>query len=312
MPDTLRDLTMDRLDLWHERYRDEALNLDGKSPATVGGYLCAYRSFRTFLLDPANGSEGDLATQFLDVESWLMWLRRRAVGPVSCNTYWRALVPFFQYLGTSYGVPNPFEGLRAPGLPHRVPKALSPDECRRLIESAQNYPWPTVFEQTRAVAIIAMLLYTGLRRGELLRLKYREVDLVDGTLRVEKGKGRYGGKDRICILPPELVFFMKAYLRERARCQIVCPEVFGSRRQQGLSETQLRRILGAVKRAANIRFSPHALRHSFISMALRAGTPIHVVQALAGHASLQSTIPYIRVFDEERRAAAQKFTIMGL
>ena len=241
-----------------------------------------------------------------------MWLRKRGVGPVSCNTYWRALVPFFQYLERTRGVPNPFAGLRSPGLPQRVPKALSPDECRRLIEAAQHYPWPTSFERARAVAIVAMLLYTGLRRGELLRLKYAEVDLVDGTLRVEKGKGRYGGKDRVCVLPPELIFFMKAYLRERARCQIVCPEVFASRRQLGLSETQLRRILGAVKRAAHIRFSPHALRHSFISMALRAGTPIHVVQALAGHASIQSTIPYIRVFDEERRAAAQKFTIMGL
>ncbi|MCG3193064.1 MAG: Tyrosine recombinase XerC [Thermoanaerobaculia bacterium] len=279
---------------------------------TVAGYDCAYRSFRRFLLEAVPRTNGAIGTRLSEVEAWLMWLRKRGVGPVSCNTYWRGLVPFFQYLERTRSVPNPFDGLRAPGLPQRVPKALSPDECRRLIESAQHFPWPTLFERTRAVAVVAILLYTGLRRGELLRLKYADVDLNDGSLRVEKGKGRYGGKDRVCVLPPELIFFLKAYLRERARCQIVCPEVFASHRQQGLSETQLRRILGAVKRAAGIQFSPHALRHSFISMALRAGTPIHVVQALAGHASIQSTIPYIRVFDEERRAAAQKFTIMGL
>lgn len=303
----LEGVTLEQLDLWHAEFAELSSSLHGKSEATIRAYVDAYRGFRRFLLDPAAHGSPAFAERLLAVESWLMWNRRRGVGPVSCNTYWRSLRSFFRYLDQARQIPNPFRGLRAPGLPERVPKALSPEDCRRLLSAARNYPWPTDFDRVRAVALIATMLYTGIRRGELLRLEYADVDVRDGTIRVVRGKGRHGGKTRVCVIPPELSVLLRAYVSERSRLGFVCPEFFTSRQRRGLSLKQLLRIMECVKRAAGVRgVSPHALRHSFVSMALRAGISIHVVQAMAGHSSIESTIPYIRVFDAEKVEAAKR------
>lgn len=310
--DPLGHITLDRLNLWMETFCDTALNLHGQSPESTRGYVDAYRCFRKFLLDPSAMPSTELRDRLFAIDAWTAWNRRRGVGAVSCNTYWRGLRSFFRYLAASQGLPNPFEGLKAPGLPAYVPKALSPDECRRLLSAAKNYPWQTAFERTRAVALMGIMVYSGLRKGEVLRLLFADLDLRDATLRVERGKGRYGGKDRVCVIPPELKFLLQDYLRERDAMGITCPEFFASRLHQGLSEKQFKRTIEAVKRASGIHFSAHALRHSFICMALRAGIPLHVVQAMAGHASIESTIPYIRVFDSEKHDAARKLQLLKL
>ncbi len=63
-------------------------------------------------------------------------------------------------------------------------------------------------------AIIAIALYAGLRRAEVLHLRYLDVDLEQGLIRVDRGKGRGGGKDRVLPIGPELRSVLDDYLRD--------------------------------------------------------------------------------------------------
>jgi site-specific recombinase XerD len=53
----------------------------------------------------------------------------------------------------------------------------------------------------------------------------------------------------------------------------------------------------------------HSLRHSFVTMLLKGGVPIHVVQALAGHASVVTTMRYTRVWSDDMQRGAAKLSL---
>lgn len=275
----------------------------GHSTATLHGYRHAYRDFRRFVTQTGQ----PLPAAFLDVEGWVRFNRRRGLGPVTVNTYWRQLRPFFADLERHEGLESPFRRLRPPAVPSRIAKALKPADCRRILEAAESFPWGSRFQRARAVAIVATLLYAGLRRGELLRLTYADVNLDDGTIRILRGKGRGGGKDRVAYVAPELRRILEDYLRERRRRGFVGPGFFSSERSgQGISLATLRRIHQAVRRASGVPFSIHGLRHSFVTMLLRSGVPLHVARDLAGHSSIATTAGYLRVWDDDKRREIRK------
>ena len=294
------------LESWDRRFRDFcdfAVTALGHSAATLHGYRHAYRDFRRYVEE----SGASLPEAFLDVEGWVRRNRRRGLGPVTVNTYWRQLRPFFNDLERRDGVENPFRRMKPPTQPSRIAKAFKPADCKKILSAAESYPWPTVFQRTRAVAIIATLLYAGLRRGELLRLTYADVSLDDGTIRILRGKGKGGGKDRTAYIAPELRRILEDYLRERRRRNFVGPGFYSSERTgQGISLSTLRRIHKAVRRASGIPFSLHGLRHSFVTMLLRSGVPLHVARELAGHTSITTTAGYLRVWDEDKRDQIRK------
>ncbi len=177
------------LESWDRRFRDfcdYAVTALGHSAATLHGYRHAYRDFRRYVEE----SGATLPGAFLDVEGWVRRNRRRGLGPVTVNTYWRQLRPFFNDLERRDGVESPFRHMKAPTQPARIAKAFKPTDCRKILVAAESYPWPTAFQRTRAVAVIATILYAGLRRGELLRLTYADVSLDDGTIRILRGKER--------------------------------------------------------------------------------------------------------------------------
>ena len=76
------------LESWDRRFRDfcdYAVTALGHSAATLHGYRHAYRDFRRYVEE----SGAPLPDAFLDVEGWVRRNRRRGLGPVTVNTYWR-------------------------------------------------------------------------------------------------------------------------------------------------------------------------------------------------------------------------------
>ncbi|MFZ2493397.1 MAG: tyrosine-type recombinase/integrase [Thermoanaerobaculia bacterium] len=167
------------------------------------------------------------------------------------------------------------------------------------------------FEHWRAVAIIGMLLYAGLRKREVLRLGFGHVNFVGAkgirTISILDGKG---DTDRVVMIAPDLRMILGRYIAKRGRLfphptRPAGPAFFTSTQTgQGISESTLRRIAGAV-RASGIPFSMHSLRHSFITTLLNTGTAIHQAQRLAGHRKIATTAMYLAVTDDDLRAAVQ-------
>lgn len=275
------------------------------------GYKGTYGNFRAFLLARA---DRPLAQTLCDIDGWIAWNRSRrsasgkALSDVTLNTYFRQLRPFFDDLEKRDGIPSPYQGIRPPKVPKGLPKARPFEECQHILATAEHLDWQSAFERWRAVAILATFLYAGLRKGELLRLRFDHVQLTQGTIRVIDQKTN---SERIVPIAPELYPILERYVRERRN-------VFGTEAGSGfftslttgqaISESTLRRIVARVRRVSGVPFSMHSLRHSFVTTLLNSNAQIHVVQALAGHAKITTTAMYLKVTGADLRREIEKLS----
>lgn len=283
------------------RFQTYAQAYCNHSPMTLRWQRDVYDMFVAFLATEAVTTvEAHQAAAL--IQEWIARARQRGLSPFTVQTYWRGLRALFAFLERTDGFANPFRQLVAPAIPDTLPKALSEDECLRVLDAAHNADWPDAYERARAAAMLGLALYAGLRRSEILRLGFTDVNLADGSIRVVRGKGRGGGKDRMTYAAPELQALLRAYLEERRRTQRTSVEFFTSKRSgHGVAASTLKRIVARVRATAGLPVSLHRLRHSFVTLLLRRNVPIHVVRDLAGHRDIKTTERYSRVFDADRR-----------
>ncbi len=169
--------------------------------------------------------------------------------------------------------------------PRRLPGALTPDERHRLL----SYPNPRYPTRVRDRAIMAIMLFAGLRVSEALALRPRDVDLRQHMIRVVKGKG---DKDR--VVPIDLA--LEPYLHAWKAVRPVGPRFFLSLRGTPLLTSQVRRSVKRYARKAGLEVDvhPHLLRHTAASSWLtERGLNIREVQLLLGHADIRTTEVYL-------------------
>jgi site-specific recombinase XerD len=309
-PAVLRFESLDVLDIRFREFLRHAQLALKHSADSRRGYKGAYGNFRTFLLIDSRA----LPEKLCDIEAWVAWNEGRTkadgtkLSGVSVNTYYRLLRPFFDDLEARDGLPNPFRGSRPPKIPRGLPKARSAQECEQILRTAEHAQWESQFERWRAVAILATFLYAGLRKGELLRLGFNDVNLSEGEILVKDQKTN---DERIVPIHPELYPVLHRYRKEREA-------VFGKdagagfftslATAQGISDSTLRRIVTRVRRTSGIPFSMHSLRHSFVTTFLNSDGQMHVVQAAAGHKRITTTARYARVRKEDLHREMQKLS----
>ncbi|MGH9849008.1 MAG: tyrosine-type recombinase/integrase [Blastocatellia bacterium] len=190
---------------------------------------------------------------------------------------------------------NPAAGLRMPKVPRRLPRnVLTQEEARMLLES-------TPIEEPRDVrdrAMLEVLYGSGIRREELLSLTIYDADLVQGSLRIELGKGR---QTRIVPLTQSAQAALKLYLEEaRPRWASEAGKTVlfvSSRSGRALSDNDLLRIVRKAAKRAGIRkhITPHTLRHSCATHLLQEQADIRQIQKLLGHRKLSTTEIYTHV-----------------
>jgi len=175
--------------------------------------------------------------------------------------------------------------------PQKVPLVLSRDEVRHLLAMTPSLKLRTM---------LSLAYGCGLRAGEVVRLKVGDIDSAQGIIRIVQSKGR---KDRNVMLPAEVLSLLRDWWKERptGKDKGVPPVdrwLFPSRVGRGcLTTRQFARLFQATVAAAGIRkpVSLHTLRHSFATHLLERGVDIRVIQALLGHAKLETTAGYTRV-----------------
>ncbi len=148
-------------------------------------------------------------------------------------------------------------------------------------------------------SIISVALNTGMRLGEILTLKWEQVDLKKMQLTVEKTKS---GKPRTIPLNPDLQAELLMLRSQNGRSPVVFPNP-----DTGKPLTTIKTAFVAACRRAGIsglRF--HDLRHTFGSRLVEKGADIETVRSLLGHSSIAITQRYVHSTDERRRAAVDK------
>lgn len=171
--------------------------------------------------------------------------------------------------------------LPRPDKSKKLPVVLSQQEIVDLLRSTQNM---------KHRAILGLLYSSGLRIGELLNLKLRDIEIDRRQLFIEDGKGR---KDRYIVLAEGFIPLLTNYIISYR------PEVYFVEGPNGgkYSASSIRKFLKRSARKARIakRITPHTLRHSYATHLLENGIGIRHIQELLGHARPETTMIYTHV-----------------
>jgi tyrosine recombinase XerC len=260
----------------------------GLSAHTLRAYGRDLRHFQTFL-----GTEGLSDWAAVNVEIGRRYLSRLAAQQSRATVARRlsALRAFYRFLLREGRVArNPLAAIRTPRQGRRLPRFLTPEQVRALLES----PDPATPEGMRDRAILEVLYGSGLRVSELVAL--RTSDAIGGRELRVTGKGR---KERVVLLTAAAREALDAYL-ERGRPALARSDtqaLFVNARGGPLSVRGVQYRLGLwIRRsAAGLRCSPHTLRHTFATHLLDGGADMRVVQELLGHSNLSTTQAYTHV-----------------
>jgi integrase/recombinase XerD len=166
--------------------------------------------------------------------------------------------------------------------PQKISLVMSQDETRRLLAVATSL---------KARVLLSLAYGCGLRAGEVVRLKVKDIDSPQKIIRVEQSKGR---KDRNVMLSPETLDLLRQWWKTRRRgfdstTPVAERWLFpGQRPGKPMTTRQLNRLFHEAADAAGIKkgVTLHALRHSFATHLLEHGTDIRKIQALLGHDKL--------------------------
>jgi integrase len=200
---------------------------------------------------------------------------------------------------------------------YRVNRGLSAAQARRVLRAAKA-------ERLYALYVLALCL--GLRRGELLGLRWEDIDLDNATLEVVQTLQRVGGalrfvrpktddSERTIPLPPLCVEALREHRRlqfaERADAWPGWQEhglVFPTRIGTPMEPDNLRRSWGRIRLAAGlegVRF--HDTRHTCVSLLLHLGVAPDVVREIVGHSDIEVTMTiYAHTSLDEKRTALGK------
>ena len=232
------------------------------------------------------GKAGLDALQIQDIRRVLAGLHAQGLSGKSLARTLSAWRGFYHYLVKRHGYThNPCESLRAPKSPRALPKALSPDQTRQLLEAQ---PGTTLL--TRDRAILELFYSSGLRLSELAELKLTQLDLTSSEVTVT-GKGN---KTRIVPVGKRAEQTLTQWLALRPTgTDYVFPGRGGAHLGQRAIELRLK--LWAVCAGLEVNVHPHVLRHSFASHLLQSSGDLRAVQEMLGHASISTTQIYTRL-----------------
>jgi integrase/recombinase XerC len=210
--------------------------------------------------------------------------RAHHYSPSTLRVFASAWRSFFSFLAREGEVAaNPAIGLRSPKVKRKLPQVLDADEMAQLVEVPDADA-----DAVRDRALLELLYSSGLRVAELCSVRWRDLDVGDGMLRVT-GKG---SKTRIVPVGAKALAAL-AVLREQDHGNDDDPLVRGVRGQP-LTPNGVRARLKRRAQEQGVwkRVYPHLLRHSCASHLLESSGDLRAVQELLGHADIGTTQIY--------------------
>ena len=309
--------------LWLERLRVER----GYADKTLQSYRQALLLLCEFVGDRPFDSVREA-----DVRQWVAMMARKRLSARSIAhrlSVWRGFFEFFAEQSSAkqnkdQAFANPARGVRAPRIPKRLPKALSPDMAHQLAE----YKADDSFESVRDKAMLELFYSCGLRLSELCGLdatymnsrEYQSTSWLDMREAQVTVMGK-GSKSRVVPVGAAALDALNAWLPELDAWRLQHPQaelhaLFVGSRGKRLSprtvQSRLKRI--ALIRGVPANVHPHVLRHSFASHLLQSSGDLRAVQELLGHASIATTQVYTaldfqrlaKVYDEAHPRARKR------
>lgn len=216
---------------------------------------------------------------------------------------------FFNYLCLKNFIEiNPTQNLETPKLDRRLPKYLSLDQSRKLLEVASD---EDNRNNERNYAITTLFLNCGMRLAELVGINIKDINFEECQLNVI-GKGN---KERTIYLNKACIKAIKNYLMVRPKegvkkdAKNSHEALFLSERRQRISRRNVQDIIYKELRQAGLdtdKYSVHKLRHTAATLMYQYGAvDIRALQELLGHESISTTEIYTHVSNQQVRNAVE-------
>jgi len=263
------------------------------------GKLTAF--FESRGLQPSPGT-----VQLEDLQAFMKWIAELGMTQSSQARILSGLRTFYRYcLVEDITTTDPTLLLEAPKLRRTLPDVLSYEEIEAIIAQIDV----STPEGTRNKAILETLYSCGLRVSELVNLRFAQLFLDVGFIRV-LGKGN---KERLVPIGSSAIHYLTLYTRT-TRVHITPQKgeediVFLNRRGRRLSRVMIFLIIkDLVKKAGIIKnISPHTFRHSFATHLVEGGADLRAVQEMLGHESITTTEIYTHLDREFLRKTLEQF-----
>jgi integrase/recombinase XerC len=286
---------------------------EAKDPKTIASYRTTVVHFLTWK-EQRDGEYIIEETRPIDIKEYISYLKHQCKRkPATINKYIAALKVFFAFL-LSRGIikDNPMTRIKVEKLDYvngaDQTKWLTKEEQDRFISYVQLEP--NEFKRLRNLAIIDLMLYSGLRVNEVSSLEINDIITKDKDVQVIIREGK-GNKFATVILVQKHAKNLRKWLKYRKNLEKdihkESTRLFVSERSPFLSERGIQKMLTKYARLANMEnVTPHRFRHSFCKNLANAGTPIEIIRRLARHESIQTTAIYVESSQEEQIEALRK------
>lgn len=288
----------ENLTLLKERFRQD-LEISNKSQRTINNYLWSLERFLNYLSELHIYSVLEVNKNVvLNYQKHLHYYinkKGKSDTPESQNKHLQAVKMFFHFLKEKDYIPqDPSQDIAYAKQPITLPRSiLTKKEAKKMLQQP-NTNTPLGF---RNRTILELLYSTGIRRDELRNLTVEDVNLQDGYLRINSGKGNV---DRVIPVGAIALKYLQNYILE------IRPiltnnsnrkELFISRKGSKLGKNTPGLLIEKYAKLAKIEktITPHTWRHTCATHMLQNNANIRHVQELLGHRSLESTQRYTQL-----------------
>ncbi len=271
----------------------------GRAANTVLSYERDLRKFSAFL---QNEKKSLVSFGKAEIINFISLLRDEDYTTASIARKLSAIRSLCRYLMLEkFRREDPSENLQTPSGWERLPKAVSVDDMKRLLDAIRGGELAL-----RDLAMLELMYASGLRVSELVSLRVEDVNLDGGFVRV-MGKG---SRERVVPVSERTIGRISMYmqqLRPRLLKGRESPYLFISRRGTALTRQRFWQTLKEYGRRAGVKVTPHVVRHSFATHLLEGGADLRSVQKMLGHSDISTTQIYTKVTSDRLKRIYGKY-----
>jgi integrase/recombinase XerD len=300
------------------------LRAEGYSQSTINLYTIVLKTLCKYLNNPIVSK-----IKYHDLQAYMLFLQeeykpRRLSGNQSPLTgssrqnHWKGIRCFFNWYSTEYKLKiRPDALLKLPKNNPKVVLPLSPEEIKAIIKVISN---PSLMKpsnrsefyqkrrtETRDMALVMLMLDTGLRVGEVCRLNIGDSDLESGQIIIcPFGNSKMKTRGRVVYIGKNVRKLVWRYLSLRTEKDKANP-LFLTEKGKRITVNSVRCLIADLgKRAGINNCHPHRFRHTFAIEFLRNSGDVFSLQRILGHSTLQMVENYVSLASCDISAAHQR------
>lgn len=256
---------------WSDRYSIDC-RLKYSSHATQENYISQVKSFLW-------NFKAEVEPKAIPNEKIKLWL----LEAKTINTRKHRLCAINSFYGLTVGMPEKIAKIPYPKAGKKLPIVLAQEEIQKMFDACENL---------KHRAILALLYSCGLRVSELINLKWQHIDRKRMIINIIQAKGN---KDRQVMLAPEIIPLLENYYLKYRSVDYVFNGWKSEPQYSARSVGEVIKQLATKAGIDNKRVYTHLIRHCSFTHMVEHGTDINLIQKLAGHSDVKTTLMYTHI-----------------